>query len=834
MKNFLLVFLLLPAFFLSAQVAPKKPNAAQIYEMIEKLNVLGSVLYVAAHPDDENTRLISYLSNNNHYETTYLSLTRGDGGQNLIGSELRELLGVLRTQELLMARNVDGGKQLFSRANDFGFSKNADETLEIWDKEQVLADAVYAIRKVQPDVIINRFSTDKKIETHGHHTTSAIIADTAFSLAGNKKAFPEQLAFYPTWQPKRLFFNTSWFFYGSQEKFNAMDKSNLVTLDIGTYLPLKGKSNNEVAAESRSMHRCQGFGSLSVRGADMDYLDYLKGDLPKPKNNDIFEGINTTWTRLEGGEAIGKILAAVQKNYQIQNPSASLPDLLKAYDLIQKLPESYWKRVKFLEIKKVIEYCAGLYVETAAKDYSAVTGQNIELNAEIVSRSDARIVLKSVTFGDVAADTVLNKPLEANKKITLKRNFKIAENTPLTAPYWLNDKATLGMYNVSEQAKIGLPETPRAIRANYELTINDYPFMITKDVIYREGNPSKGEIYRPLEIIPPVFTNINEKVTIFQNNDPKTVHITVRAGKEKLEGSLSLTLPKYWRAEPSEQAFNIAQKNEEKVLTFKVFPPENQSEGSIKAVATVNGKRYENALKIIEYDHIPTQTVLLPAEAKVVKLQIEKRGEKIGYLMGAGDEVPQSLEQIGYQITNLEEKNFTDADGLKGFDAIVVGIRAYNTKEKLKFWNAQLLEYVKNGGTLIVQYNTNGRDLIMTDFAPYTLKLSRERTTKEEAEVRFLKPEHPILNTPNKITKTDFEGWVQERGLYFPSEWTKDYDALLSCNDPSEPARDGGLLVAKYGKGYYIYTGYSWFRQLPAGVSGAYRLFANILSVGKN
>lgn len=378
-----------------AQVAPKKANSTDIFEAIRKLNVLGSVLYVAAHPDDENTRMISYFANARNMDITYLSLTRGDGGQNLIGSELREELGVLRTQELLAARATDGGKQLFTRANDFGFSKSPAESFQIWGKEAILSDVVWAMRKVQPDIVINRFSTDTAFDTHGHHTGSAVLSSAAFDIVGNPSVYPEQLKYVSAYQPKRLFQNQSWFWYGSQEKFEAaMKDEKIFKFDAGIYLPIRGKSNDEIAAESRSMHKCQGMGMMSSRGSNMEYMQYLKGAQGDLKvTSDPFEGINTTWTRLEGGKIIGEILTSVEQNFKFDKPSASVKELLRARDLIQKLPQSVWKTRKLADIQQVILWCSGIFLEVTARDFSVTPNGKLDVSAEILNRTDRKSVV---------------------------------------------------------------------------------------------------------------------------------------------------------------------------------------------------------------------------------------------------------------------------------------------------------------------------------------------------------------------------------------------------------------------------------------------------------
>jgi len=820
-------------FSLFAQ-APKRWTSGDIHEGIQKLNVLGSVLYVAAHPDDENTSMIAYMSNELKVNTAYLSLTRGDGGQNLIGTEIRELLGVIRTQELLAARRIDGGNQLFSRANDFGFSKHPDETLKIWNEKEVLADAVWAIRKWKPDVIINRFDHESAGKTHGHHTSSAILSYEAFDLAGKKSSYPEQLKYTETWQPQRLFFNTSWWFFGSREKFAKADKSNMMSVDVGVYYPTKGKSNSEIAAESRSQHQCQGMGRTGTRGRSMEYLQLLKGDLP-PSKNDIFEGIDITWTRVKGGAPIGKILAGVEKNFNYANPGASVPELVKAYKLIKALPDGYWKNIKQAEIESIIEACMGLFVEVLANDYSATPGESVNLNMEVVNRSDVNAILQSYTIHPTNADSTVGQTLANNITLKLKADLALPTNMAMTNPYWLNKKSELGMYTVEEQALRGLPETPRPVKVEFNFLIENEPVSIIKEVVHKKADPVKAEIYRPFEVTPPVFANIQEKVYVFANDAAKTVNVLVKSSKENIKGKVTLARPNGWKIEPEFVEVNLGIKGEEQLVTFQLFPPTNQEEGLISPIVELaDGSTYTKGATFIEYDHIPTQTIFQPEESKVVRLDIQKRGENIGYIMGAGDEIPTSLKQIGYNITELKDAEII-AGNLDKYDAIILGVRAYNTVERLKFYQPKLFDYVEKGGTMIVQYNTTWRlKMDKEKIAPYKMNLSRDRVTVEEAEVRMLVPDHEILNYPNKITSKDFDGWVQERGLYFADDWDKEkFTAILSANDPGEDPKDGGLLVAKHGKGHYIYSGYSWFRELPAGVPGAYRLFTNMISIGK-
>ncbi|MCB0451419.1 MAG: PIG-L family deacetylase [Aequorivita sp.] len=824
-------FRLLFLFFSIAATAqaPKKPTASEIYHELQKLNFVGSALYIAAHPDDENTRLISYLVNDVHANTAYLSLTRGDGGQNLVGPELRELLGVIRTQELLAARKTDGGQQFFTRANDFGYSKNPDETFDFWTKNEVLGDVVMAIRKFKPDIIVNRFDHRSPGTTHGHHTASALLSVEAFDMVNDASKFPKSATEYGVWKPQRLFFNTSWWFYGSQEKFEKADKKDLVSVETGNYFPALGLSNGEIASLSRSMHKSQGFGSTGSRGTETEYLELLKGS--KPSENNLFEGINTNWSRLEGGSEIGAVLNPLEENFNFKNPSEMLPQLLKAYPLVSNLKDEHWRNIKLEQLKQLILDCGGIFIEAASEKNSVNPDENFKVNIEAINRGKSNVVLKSIknSEGKILWDKAEALPFNDDKKNEITLNSR-NHNPSYSSPYWLNEKGTVGMY-VAPDDLIGLPETPPLEQLTFELQFGNTTIPFTKSIIYKFNDPVKGEVYRPLEVLPEVTASIPEKVLIFASDEAESVSVIVRAGKDNISGNASLQHPDGWKVTPAQHAFKLERNGETKTFNFKVTPPKGQSEGYLKTIVAADGKSYDKELVTIDYDHIPYQSVLLPSEAKVAKIAIQKKGQNIGYINGAGDAIPESLKQIGYSVTTIEPSNIS-IENLQTFDAIVVGIRAYNTVPELAFAQTALNKYVENGGTLLVQYNTS-RGLITENIAPYDLKLSRDRVTDEFSEVKILSPENPILNTPNKITQNDFEGWVQERGLYFPNDWAKEFTPILGMNDKGESQTKGALLVAKYGKGYYIYTGLSFFRELPAGVPGAYRLFANMLSIGK-
>ena len=830
MKKIISVLLLtIFCFTITFAQVPKKPTSGEIYQSIQKLNFLGTVLYIAAHPDDENTRLISYFANDVKARTAYLSITRGDGGQNLIGSELSELLGVIRTQELLAARSIDGGEQFFTRANDFGYSKHPDETLNMWNKEAILNDVVATIRKLKPDVIINRFNHRTPGTTHGHHTSSAMLSIEAFDLASDK-TYKTHLQNDAVWQPKRLFFNTSWWFYGSEENFIKADKTNMLNLEIGTYYSVKGLSNGEIASLSRSRHQSQGFGSTGSRGTETEYLEFLKGEFPISKN--VFDGINTTWNRVEGGKEIGEILQKTEADYNFKNPATSIPNLIEAYKLIQQLKDEHWKQLKSDEIKEIIAACAGLYLEVTSNSASTTANSKNTFKVEAINRSNTNISLESVEILplNTRIDSIIS--LKQNIANSLTLSGEIPSEIRQTSPYWLREKGSIGMYRVSEKNLIGLPETPRVIIAIFKVSFNGVVIPIAKNVVYKYNDPVKGEVYKPFEILPKVTASFNEKVFIFANDDPQKINVKVKAIKENLSGTVALDIPEFWRVSQKSFSFNLKEKDEEQNFEFEVKPPSKAAEIFIKPTVQIGDKKFTNELVEIDYNHIPFQSVIRPSETKLVRLAIEKKGQIIGYIHGAGDAVPTALRQMGYMVVELNEDDITP-EKLENFDAIVLGIRLYNISDKAKFYQKFLHSYVENGGTLIVQYNTN-RGLKVEEVAPFPLKLSNNRVTEEDAEVRMINPDHELLNFPNKITNKDFEGWVQERGLYFPSEWDSKFETILSMNDKNETPENSSLLVAKYGKGNFIYTGLSFFRELPAGVSGAYKLFANMVSIGKN
>ena len=860
MKHFLLLFVLS---WLSAAYAQRPlESSSDIYQEIKRLNVLTNVLYLAAHPDDENTRLISWLENEKLARTAYLSLTRGSGGQNLIGTEKGPAMGVLRTQELIEARKIDGGEQYFSSAIDFGYSKTSDETLEIWNKEEVLGDVVWTIRKFRPDIIITRFPPDKRAG-HGHHTASAILAEEAFKMSSDATNYPKQMGylrlFYndsvatfkeiiqSPWQAKRILWNTSvWWDQQLPEK--AAKADDYIKIDIGEYNDVLGLSYSEIASDSRSQHQSQGFGSARTRGKQIEYLKHTAGEKAE---KDLFEDINTTWSRVPDSEKIQELVNSIIKEYDFKQPANSLKKLVDLYALLEKKlspidasqlkiidgtqrinqkKDDFFIEHKLEDVRRLIKAVAGIHAEYLAKQSNYIEGKEIEITGNfnlIVRNADYKILLNSI---DERNSITTELPIQLKRNELVKLTFKgfvqepFNQNISLSNPYWLfkNEKS----FNPSQK---GLSENLPLIYIRYELLIDGTSVFFTEPIDFKWVDRADGELHRDVEIYPAATATPEKNVYLFSGQKSMAVDVLVEAHTNNFKSELIPQLPEGWSTQPEKISVSLNNAGDQRSFRFELYSPKENSMGEVKFLW---GDSPANAFQLIDYPHIKPQVMFPPASAKIVNTTVNKTVNHLLYIVGSGDEVAQNLKQIGFEITSIQADKLAITD-LSKFETILVGIRAYNTSEYMKSGNTILNQFAENGGTVIVQYNTS-RGLKADQIGPYKLHLSRNRVTKEDCKVNFLAKKHPILNRPNKITQEDFNHWVQERGLYFADEWDKEhYTPIISWNDPGEKPQHGGLLIAKHGNGHFIYTGISFFRQLPSGVPGAYRLLSNLISYGQ-
>jgi LmbE family N-acetylglucosaminyl deacetylase len=806
--------------------AAEPPPAAAILQQLQSFREMGSVLYIAAHPDDENTLLIAYLARGRNYRTAYLSLTRGDGGQNVLGPEFGEELGVARTQELLAARRLDGGRQFFSRAVDFGYSKDYRETLNIWDKRQVLSDVVRVIREFRPDVVIVRFSPQPG-GTHGHHTASTVLALEAFKLAGDTNAFPDQLRDLAPWQPKRILWNVG----GFQRSGTG---TNAIRMDVSGNDPVSGESFAEVAARSRAMHKTQGFDNFrgfgGGSGPRTESFENLDGETA---TNDILDGVDTTWSRVSGGADLGKLADEIIAQFNPQDPAASVPELLKLRSQLTALPTTDPLVVeKRAQLDRILQACLGLEVETVIPQAEVVPGESLKMHHTVIVRSGVPVRWLGVCYPGIQAELTNVIALQANLPVIRNSVQTLPVNTPPSQPYWLREEGTPGTFRVADARLIGRPENPPVFPIEQVFEVGGQTLVVPDEPVQLVAAQTEAQARRRLDVIPPVSLSFGSEVELFAPGKSRPVEVEITAYRAGATGTVQLETPAGWKVKPAKQTFHLAAVGDRAQFKFAVTAPAKPVTAKIIASADIGGVRYQNERKEINYPHIPLQLLQPPASLKAVSLDLAIRGRKVGYLPGAGDSVADSLKQMGYAVTTLTDADLTP-ERLRGFDAVVIGVRAFNVRTNLAAQMPALLAYVEAGGNVIEQYNRPGRDQKTDQLAPYSLHLSNERVTDETAPVTFLAPDHPVLNKPNKITSADFDGWIQERGIYYPDRWDEHFTPILACSDPGEAPLKGGLLVAQYGKGYYVYTSLVFFRQLPAGVPGAYRLFANLVSLGK-
>lgn len=830
-------------------------TSGEIYLGLQKLNVLGSVLYIAAHPDDENTRLLTYFAKDKLYRTGYLSLTRGDGGQNLIGDEQGIALGLIRTQELLAARRIDGAEQFFTRAYDFGYSKNPEETFTKWDREKILGDVVWVIRNFQPDVIVTRFPTTGE-GGHGHHTASAILANEAFAAAADPKRFPVQLNWVRPWQASRIVWNT--FNFGG----NNTTSPDQFRLDVGGYNPVLGKSYGEIAAESRSQHKSQGFGVPRGRGEAYEFFKKTGGSDFK---TDLLDGVEWNWSRVKGSEAILKQVQALIATFDFKAPHKSVPLLVQLYKSLKAAPESYWTLQKTAEVKRLIEQASGLWLDAFTGEAYVAQTDSLRINFSVNNRGGASVKLERIQINK--KDSIYNAMLERNQNFNVSQSYYIPADAAITQPYWIQNKMNEGYYNVEDQQLIGRPDAAPALEAIFHVTIEGERLSFTKPVTYKYTDPVKGEIYQPLVIVPPVSVYTQPDLVLFKGDttSAKAVSLLAVSNKAAVYKKAKVTLLSNHQFTVHDTATVFA-KGESK--TYNLMLPRKQAPSSMGLAHPMlyfdtATTAYYLSRAVILYDHIPMINYFYSDPVKILNLDnLKTAGKNIGYVPGAGDRVAEALSVMGYNVVLLTEKEMARTN-LQQFDAIVTGVRAYNVNAWLSTYYDKLMAYVAAGGNLIVQYNTNSNaGPLRNKIGPYPFTISRNRVTDEKAAVTFSNPHAQVLNFPNKMyedgramlsdskqkmntsKKTiqtdssisvggDFENWVQERSLYHATDLDPAYQTVISMHDKGEQPDAGSLIIAKWGKGYFTYTGLSFFRQLPAGVPGAYRLFANLIALNQ-
>ena len=825
----------------NAQLPPNY-NSADIYMQLKKLQVLGSVLYIAAHPDDENNGFLPYLAKEKLYRTGYLSLTRGDGGQNLIGSEQGIELGLIRTQELLAARKQDGAEQFFSTAYEFGFSKNAIEALQFWNKEKILSDAVWVIRQYQPDVIIERFPPDARAG-HGHHAASSIIATEAFTAAADPKRFPEQLKYgVKPWQAKRLLWNT-FNFGGANTTSNDQFK-----LDVSGYNPLIGKSYGEIGGEARSMHKSQGEGRPRRRGTSFEYFSTLGGDTPK---NSLMDGIDISWNRLKGGASIQEKIEKIIATYRLEQPELSVEALVELYSSVQQLPEKVqWQVKKLAEIRELILICSGLFFEATTDEEYGVLGEKMNVNFFVNKRKEANIQWEAVALNNSLAnpfDSTIAKLLPLNQNVNFIKSFLVEPTKLVSQPYWLaKQQESIGSFSVEDQLMIGRDESEPAYLASFIFAVNGLKLTLQKPIQYKVVDPVKGELYQPFVVITPIIVSLTPDVLL--NNITKdnlqvakpTAQLQYKANFSAKQIPVTLQLKQENTVVFTKDTlidFEAGRVYTELVALKPTFKQKLTPLLTAEVMTKVNNKKYKynSYLRSIKYDHIPAIHFFFQNNVHVINEEIKILGKKVGYVTGAGDKVADALIQMGYDLHFIHENDITD-EKLKDFDAIVLGIRAHNIYEWLSNKNDVLNRYVENGGNLIVQYmKSNQIGLKRIKVGPYPFMVSSgSRVTEENAPVSFLLPQHAVLNFPNKIAQEDFDNWVQERSTYQAEQLDPHFELPLGMNDTGEKPGAGSLAIAKYGKGNFAYLSLVLFRQLPAGILGSYKLMANLIALPKN
>lgn len=768
---------------------------------IRRLHSGGRVLYVAAHPDDENTRLISYLTHRRHLRVGYLSLTRGEGGQNRIGLEQGELLGVVRTQELMGARSIDLGEQYFTRATDFGYSKSAEESLEVWGHQQVLADVVEVVRRFRPHVIVTRFPPQGG--THGHHLASARLAAEAFVAAADPKRFPEQVAQLGTWQALRVVYNQipRWIDPASETG---------VPLDVAGYVPALGVSLGEVSAASRSMHRSQGFGVMAQYGPVPEYFATVAGE---PFDKDPFSGLDE-----RQDPQVRSALSAALGALETQGAPAALPHLARAYRAAGALEHRPTREATQRQIAELMVRAAGLRLDARAPRAELVAGETVQIDLHVDPRLRSELRAVEATLPGEGGVVGVSPPGVAFAVQSVP--LRVPANARPASPPWLQSPP---------QVREAWDPVPLVV--TYTLRLQDLTFTVERPLRYVWDEPVAGERSTWVQVAPPVAVTPESPVTMIPNGGPVAAYVEVVNHAPGFRGTLSLEVPEGWVVRPESIPLVMGERGDVQRHGFEITAPPGSPPSVTAAFRLTPGDGAVWQRASYDYPHLPPTTVFRPSAITLVPVELDtSQVGTVGYVSGSGDRVGELLAQVGLSVEEVTEDTLARGD-LGRFGAILFGVRAFNVLPELARYHDRLMAYVAQGGTVVMQYNTNNRiDPLRAPLGPYPFEIGRTRVTDQNAPMRWT--DHPVLHRPHALGPKDFEGWVQERGLYFAQTWDPRYHTPLSMNDRGEEGAAGALLIAKHQRGTFVYTGLSLFRQLPAGVPGAYRLLVNLLAHG--
>lgn len=817
---------------------------------LRKLPTVGSVLYITAHPDDEDNALMAEMSRGDGYRTGLMSLTRGDGGQNEIGPELFEQIGVLRSEELMSMHRWDGAQQFFSRAFEFGYSFSVEETLQKWGREEILEDIVRVIRQFRPWIIL---SLNPGGPGGGqHHQASAQLAAEAFRLAGDPGQFPNQIeeGLRP-WRPYRLF-------QAMGPGMGRMGSGGDVRIDLSGYDPLLGETYAEFGARARSNHRSQGmnvlprpgpwFATFFLANSTVDSFDI---------KDSFFDQIDVSLQALSALDPeldSSVILLDGYVNWANEAFSRSdYPSAVKAVmtglDYVRRMRSTTNNpEVQFLLDQKEKDFLAaaerGHFVTfnvfaRSGSDGLVVPGEEVEVEVHFYNRSKIPLTVEST-------DLMMPDGWEIVEQRTLDHStvfkVRVPDDAPVSKPYWFRDNPQVDRFSVNDGMTGTEPYSPPPIRARVQYRSQGVDASVEAPAVFRWFDAAFGiERRAELSVVPKLSVGVEPSIAVIRQGsaEPKQFKVRVRSSfAGPVSATLRLEVPAGWTVSPASSVLSFSYENETRTAGFTVRPSARAKAGDyqVEASAEVDGRTYRAGFHPIDYSHIQTRYFYSPATAQVAVMNVSVAPQlKVGYVMGVGDEVGIATEQLGASVTYLTEDDLSSGD-LSVYDTIVTGVRAYLNREDLISNNQRLLDYVRAGGNLVVQYNKY--EFLRAQFAPYPLDIGRphDRVTVEESPVEVLIPSHKLLTSPNRIEEKDWEGWVQERGLYFLGTWDERYTPLLELKDPwpynADPKR-GALVVADYGKGTYVYTGLAFFRQLPAGVPGAYRLWANLISAGK-